>query len=299
MTPYFSIVSLYTYILRRTFISAGLSKQSIDIDNETTLHFWSPKNPNPKPALLLIHGFGPLSLWQWRHQVKFFASTFNLYIPDLIFFGDSTTSSPRRSEVFQAESVGKLMEKLGVEKYSVVGTSYGGFVTYHMATMWPEKVEKAVIASSGVNMRWRDNEELVKRAELENVEKLMLPQTANDLRALARLAVFKRPGFHVPDFFLNDFVKTLYKSNRKEKVELLKGLTLGKDNSVNLSPLQQEVLIVWGDQDKIFPLEMGHELKGLLGEKVRMEVIKGTSHCPQTEDPVQFNNIVKQFLCGS
>ncbi|CAK9158882.1 unnamed protein product, partial [Ilex paraguariensis] len=53
----------------------------------------------------------------------------------------------------------------------------------------------------------------------------------------------------------------LYTENRREKLELLKGLTLGRDDTVNLSPLKQEVLIVWGDNDQIFLLEKATELK--------------------------------------
>ncbi|GLT73351.1 hypothetical protein SLA2020_452170 [Shorea laevis] len=171
-------------------------------------------------------------------------------------------------------------------------------VAYQMARMWPERVEKVVIASSGVNMRRRDNEALVKRAKLEKIEELMLPVTAAQLRTLMGLALSMR--FNIfPDFFLNDLLQKLYSDNRKEKIELLKGLTLGRDDTANISPLTQEVLIVWGDRDRIFPLEMATELKEVLGEKARLEVIKNTSHVPQIECPGQFNNIVKNFLSGS
>lgn len=86
-----------------------------------------------------------------------------------------------------------------------MGTSYGGFVAYRMAAMWPEKVEKVVIASSGVNMRRRDNMEMLKRANnAEKIEEVMLPATAGQLRTLMGLAVYKRP--YLPDFILNDFI---------------------------------------------------------------------------------------------
>ena len=109
-----------------------------------------------------------------------------------------------RSEVFQAVSVGKLMEKLQVKKYHLMGTSYGGFVAYHMAKMCPDKVEKVVIASSGVNMRKADNVDLLKRANTKTIEEIMLPKTATQLRTLTRLAVSKRVNI-IPDFLLNDF----------------------------------------------------------------------------------------------
>lgn len=192
----------------------------------------------------------------------------------------------------------KLLEKLGVEKYFVVGTSYGGFVAYQTARLWPEKVEKVVIASSGVNMRSSDNEELVRRSKLESIFDLLLPREALHMRALMGLAVFRRLHL-IPDFFLNHFIHKLYTENRSEKMELLKGLTIGQDQTVNISPLQQDVLLVWGDHDNIFPLDMANELKRLIGKNVKLEPIKNASHVPQIESTQQFNYIVNSFLCGS
>jgi pimeloyl-ACP methyl ester carboxylesterase len=212
--PHFlSLVSLYGSYLRRAFTASGLSSQTIDVDSETTIHFWGPI-PKPtqttqKPSLVLIHGFGPMALWQWRQQVQFFSPHFNVYVPDLVFFGGSTTKSSERAETFQAVSVGKLLEILGVKRFYVMGTSYGGLVAYHMARMWPERVEKVVIGSSGVNMRRRDNEALLKRAKLEKIEELMLPVTAAQLRTLMGLSVSMRFNMF-PDFFLNDLVQVIF-----------------------------------------------------------------------------------------
>lgn len=205
-----SPTSLYGGFLRRCLSSAGLTSQTIDIDDETTIHFWGP-NPNskssPKPTLVLIHGFGPHGVWQWSSQIAVFARDYDLYVPSLVFFGRSTTKSSDRSEVFQAKSIGKLLvEKLGVEKFSVVGTSYGGFVAYHIARMWAERVEKVVVASSGINMNKKDNDDLLKRANADKVEDFLLPTTAGQLRTLLSLSMFRRPRY-LPDFVFNDFIK--------------------------------------------------------------------------------------------
>ncbi|EEF46155.1 abhydrolase domain containing, putative [Ricinus communis] len=260
MAPFFlSPISLYSVYLRFCFTSSGLSRQAVDIDDNTTLHFWGP-DPGKKittihkPSLILIHGFGPISLFQWR--------------------------------------------KLGVEKYSVMGTSYGGVVAYHMARMWPERIEKVVIANSGVNMKRSDNEELVRKSKLGSIGDLMLPKEVSQLRTLMRLAVYGRSIHMIPGFFLNDFIHQLYTKNRSQKLELLKGVIFGKNETVNISPLQQDVLLIWGDHDQIFPLDMAYELKGLIGKKVKLESIKDASHVPQIEKPIQFNNIVNSFLSG-
>ncbi|XP_038885740.1 monoacylglycerol lipase ABHD6-like isoform X2 [Benincasa hispida] len=247
MWPSFlSLVSFYGGYLRRCFSAAGLSHQVINIDDQTTIAFWGPK-PNKstaKPSLLLLHGFGPMAIWQWRQQVQFLADDFDVYVPDLVFFGGSTTKSAERTEIFQAMSVGKLMEKIGVKKYSVLGTSYGGFVAYHMARIWPERIEKVIIASSGVNMRRKDNDAMLKRANVEKIDEFLLPVTAEQLRTLMKLAVFKGVGRRMPDFFLNDFIHKLYMEKREEKIELLKSLTLGREDTISLSPLFQDY---WGE----------------------------------------------------
>ncbi|KAI5403945.1 hypothetical protein KIW84_051188 [Lathyrus oleraceus] len=213
MPPSFvSFSGLYSGYLRRCFTGAGLFSQKIDIDDETTLHVWGPTNQaTEKPSLVLIHGFGPTAIWQWRQQVQFLAPHFNIYVPDLIFFGESTTRSKERSEKFQAESVGKLLEKLGLKKCHVVGTSYGGIVAYNMAKMLgEEKIEKVVICSSGVNMTKNHNVKLLERAGMDKIEDLMLPSSTQNLRKLMTLAVAKRIPF-MPEFLLKDFLKVVYK----------------------------------------------------------------------------------------
>ncbi|XP_010437790.1 PREDICTED: protein ABHD8-like [Camelina sativa] len=304
LSSYLSPTRFLEGYLRRCLTAAGLTSQTLSIDSETTIHFWGPPHgsddDDDRPVMLLLHGFGPSSMWQWRRQIQAFSpSVFRLYSPDLVFFGDSTTSSTNRTEVFQAECMGKLMEKIGIGKYSVVGTSYGGFVAYHMAKMWPEKVEKVVIASSGVNMRKCDSESLLKRSNCEVIEKVMLPSTAAELRTLMALASSSRILSMFPNAFWNDVISNLYTKNRAEKIELLKGVTFGRNENLNIDPLSQEVLIVWGDKDQIFPVKMAYELKEVLGDKTKLEIIDNTSHVPQIECAQEFNNIVLRFLKGS
>jgi len=80
---------------------------------------------------------------------------------------------------------------------------------------------------------------------------------------------------------------------------LLKGVTFGRSENLNIDSLSQEVLIVWGDKDQIFPVKMAYELKEILGDKTKLEIIDNTSHVPQIECAQEFNNIVLRFLKGS
>ncbi|KAG0485333.1 hypothetical protein HPP92_009412 [Vanilla planifolia] len=274
----FGIIPLLDALTRRAFLSAGLRSESIDVDSDTTIRCWLPQSlplsdlqypnseaystkhncneHNTKPPLVLIHGFGPAATWQWRAQVRVLARQFDLIVPELVFFGKSTTRSAERSEKFQATVVAKLLTALGLHGgvFGVVGTSYGGFVAYHLARMMGEKrIGKVVIASSDLGKGEEDDQTLRERAGgVESVEDLMLPRTTDNLRKLIRLA-FRRPPPFMPDFVLREVLRSLYKDNMDQKMELIKGVTVGNKDLFKLYPLPQDVLIIWESMMAYFP----------------------------------------------
>ncbi|KAJ6805651.1 uncharacterized protein M6B38_180205 [Iris pallida] len=307
------LISLTEFLLRRSFLSAGLHPLLLPIDSDTTVHSYVskpllPANPNPnpnskKPVLVLLHGFGPVSFWQWHSQVRPLSRHFHLVVPDLLFFGRSTSLSPDRSELFQAHSISRFLDLLlppgadgAPRPVYVAGTSYGGFVAYHVARlMGPGRVARAVIASSNVGMGDEDDAAVSERAGVEGVERVMLPSTAAEMRKLVGLAVCRKPRF-IPDFLLRDAVKHLYKDNLEEKKQLIKGISSRNKDEFRLTPLPQDVLIIWGDHDRIFPLEKAFELQKHLGEKARLDILKNTGHLPHLEDPESFNKVLLNFL---
>ncbi|MQL78043.1 hypothetical protein Taro_010471 [Colocasia esculenta] len=305
MASCFSMVAFYGYFLRRSFAAAGLRPETHEIDGgETTMHCWVPDSAlggsdDSRPTVVLLHGFGPSAVWQWRRQVGHISRGLRLVVPDLVFFGGSSSRSARRSVAFQAECVLKLLDRLGVGRFSVVGTSYGGFVAWHVAREAAPagRVERVVIASSDPLKTEEDDAQLRQRAGVENISDLMLPRSTRTLRSLLRLSVHRSPSI-MPDFVLRDVLQTFFTDNREVKMELLEGLELNKNGEISGSPLLQDVLIVWGEHDYIFPLEKAHLLKKHLGEKARLEVMKNTAHVPQIEDPNRFNEIVLNFLLG-
>lgn len=86
--------------------------------------------------------------------------------------------------------------------------------------------------------------------------------------------------------------------NREQLAHLFKGITVGTDK-FQVTPLPQEVLIVWGEHDQLFPVEKAYAIQSSLDGKARVEIIKKTGHAPQLEDPARFNNIVLDFLMAA
>lgn len=208
MSNFFSIAKAFEWYHRYSFQKAGLQSTTTDLGEGTVMHCWAPKAHDPsKPNLLLIHGMGANAMWQWNQFVSHFVPHFNLYVPDLVFFGESRSTRPERSEAFQAQCVMGLMEaKCASKNMRVVGISYGGFVAYNMATRFKERVERVVLCCTGVCMEDRDMEEgLFKVKSVDEAVSILLPQNAEKMRELLRLT-FVKPHLKAPSCILNDFI---------------------------------------------------------------------------------------------
>jgi pimeloyl-ACP methyl ester carboxylesterase len=107
------------------------------------------------PVDLLLHGFGANAMRQYGKHLQMFTSRFNVYVPDLLFFGESYTSRPERTGSFQAQCVMRLMEAHGVHRMNLVGISYGRFVGYSMAAQFQEKIERVVLCCAVLGLAWK------------------------------------------------------------------------------------------------------------------------------------------------
>ncbi|PON61537.1 Alpha/beta hydrolase fold [Parasponia andersonii] len=155
MSRCFSFTDSKNWRYRSAFAKSGLRSTITNLhDGSTRMHCWVPKDPinHSKPNLLLIHGLGANALWQWGDLVRHLVPYFNVYVPDLVFFRESHTTRPERTEAFQAECVGRVMEAHSARRLSLVGLSYGGFVGYRLAAQYGELVEKVVMCGAGVSM---------------------------------------------------------------------------------------------------------------------------------------------------
>ncbi|KAL6179470.1 hypothetical protein ACLB2K_050985 [Fragaria x ananassa] len=185
--PCFSLAESKNSCFRSNFIRAGLRSTLTDLnDGGTTMHCWVPISPTTsKPNLLLLHGLGANAMWQFADLIRHVTPHFNVYVPDLLFFGDSSTARPDRSESFQAECVMRVMEAHSVRVFSLVGLSYGGFVGYRLAAQYKEAVERVVICCAAVCMEEKDLREGVFRvSDLDEAASILVPQTPSKLKEL-------------------------------------------------------------------------------------------------------------------
>ncbi|EEE58433.1 hypothetical protein OsJ_09640 [Oryza sativa Japonica Group] len=265
-------------------------------DAALSLHFLA--RLRIRPVHLRLPGTDATT-WTWARNLPALSRHFHVYAPDLLFFGaQSRSASPLRTVAFQARCAAEAMRLLGVDRYDVVGISYGGFVAYRLAAVeGRDRVPRVVVMTSGVAATPGEMREMAAREE-RAVEESLLPETADGLRRLVRRSMHRPPPW-MPDFVLDDFIKLMCVVQRKERAELLHELLKNGAGIDPLPVLTQKTLILWGDKDQVFPLDLGHRLQRHLGDVSRLEIIKDAGHALQLEGADQVNRFIKSFLLDS
>ncbi|KAF7070611.1 hypothetical protein CFC21_076116 [Triticum aestivum] len=184
------------------------------------------------------------------------------------------------------------------QRYSVVGVSYGGFVAYHLAHAFPAVVERLVLVAAGVCLEEADLASgLFAVDDISEAASLLLPQRPEDLRRLVELTFCKPPKF-MPSCFIRDYIRVMCTENVKEKTELLYALISGRKLS-DLPKINQQTLIIWGEQDRVFPLELGLRLKRHLGDTSELTIVKDAGHAINREKPAELCRLIKNYIIDS
>ncbi|XP_072979587.1 uncharacterized protein [Typha angustifolia] len=296
-SPCLSITAARDYCYSRRFLSAGLRPTSALLPDGAAVHLWVPSSPDPSRfPLLLLHGFGASATWQWAAYLKsLLCAGFDLYVPDLLFFGSSSSPEADRSDYYQARSVIAAVESVGLKRFGLAGVSYGGFVAYRIAEMYPERVERVVLICAGVCLQESDLASgLFVVRDVEEAAEILLPRRPDKLKELVRLTFCKPPRV-MPTCFIRDYIEVMCTDYVKEKTELLHDLI--KDRKLSdLPKITQPTLILWGEQDRVFPLELAYRLKRHLEENSELVVIKNAGHAVNLEKSREVCEHIKVFF---
>ncbi len=112
---------------------------------EFTVNFGTAGSGAP---LLLLHGSEPQETWRVWEPLLAMADTFKIVAPDLLGHGKSTRPGETPDHRGQARMLRDFVEKLGIEKLSILGGGWGGQVALEFAIEWPESVDAIVLVSS-------------------------------------------------------------------------------------------------------------------------------------------------------
>ncbi|MCD9541840.1 alpha/beta fold hydrolase [Photobacterium carnosum] len=267
----------------------GFSKHQITLHEGGQLTYWEGGQGQP---LLLLHGFGGTAVATWKAEMLQLSKKYRVIAPDLLWFGESYSNNAAQLAT-QTNAMWQLIDKLKLKKIDVAGISYGGFITYDMM-LTPERINKAVIiASPGPLFNDQDLTDLVKRAGTQSPEELFVPNNGDDVKRLYD-NVFIEKKF-IPDFIANQIYLDYFSQWKSQRTQLIKTLPNDRDRIHQYDPKKlPQSLIIWGQNDQIFPLNSGIKLSQYIQSP--LIVLPKTAHGITNEQPKVTADLIDNFL---
>lgn len=268
---------------------AGLEQRTVDL-GQARVRFWIGGNG---PPLMLLHGFGGDASWTWHPQVAALARRHTLLLPDLVWFGGSRSVADDRSLHFQAATQAALATALGWSRFDLVGISYGGLVAFTFAAAYGDRVRRLVLVDTpGPVYDERDHQRILDTFSVDRVSDVVIPQDPDGVRRLLELAWTRPPP--TPKFVLRQTYDRVFTEHVDERRGLLEWLDDQRRGDLPPWEVDHPTLLLWGEHDPLFPLDVAHRLRDLL--RAELVVIPKARHAPNLEHPARFNLALLEFL---
>jgi len=220
--------------------------------------------------LMLIHGY-PLDHTSWNEVASLLENNFDLILPDLRGFGQSTTVETPYTISDMADDLASLLDHLEVEKAALAGHSMGGYVALAFAKKYPQRVSGLGLVSSqavadspeGKDRRYQTAADVVEKG-VNIVAEAMTPKLSTDASVQA---------------FVRDVI---VKQSKSSVIGALKAMAERENLMSHLSSVKFPVVLIHGNADVLIPIERAKEIKTVLPSAQLVE-LQGAGHMPMME----------------
>lgn len=253
-------------------------------------------------TILYLHGFGDSK--DGVYSLAFsLAAHYNIIAVDLPGFGESFCH-PHLD--YSAESYGRWLDefltRIASGPIHVVGNSLGGAIGIKLATVRPDLVQSLCLLNSAGIVDHKHGsiyDELLRGENLFQVKTLEEFQLFWDrvfhrrpyLPPFVKLFIFDK--FRKNHDWYGQLVRQSFGEIRRKSDPRYKKLFMND----HLTKLRVPSLIIWGDQDRLFPVvhgQKGHKLS----KNAQFIVLKQVGHAPQVEVPRLVARHLHEFIQG-
>ena len=240
------------------------------INDTTTYHrvevdgvgiFYREAGLRNAPTLVLLHGF-PTSSRQFAALIPLLAPHYHVIAPDYPGFGQSDQPAPssyRYSFDQLSATMGRFLERLGIENYTLYVHDYGAPVGFRLMLAWPEKLRALITQNGnayveGLGPKWAKIAEFWAAPEAH-------PEVIDAFLSLEgtkqrHIAGSTRPERYNPELWADEFAHLSKPGQR----EIQSALLYDYHTNVASYPAwqswlrahQPQTLIVWGANDPSF-----------------------------------------------
>jgi len=250
---------------------------SIEVDGCRT-HY---RRGGKGPPLVFLHGAsGAPVVLPFMEKL---AQRFDVLVPDAPGYGQSDEPEWLENIHDVAYFYLDFLNRLELERAVIVGSSMGGWMALEMAVRNTSRIGSLVLVSpAGI---------AAPRAEPADIFLLSPEDTIRRLFHEQRYAEERLAAPVTPEA-IDLALKNRHTTARLAWEPRFHDPMLPKW----LHRIDVPVAIVWGAQDRILPVAIGHELKRLL-PRAELAIFERCGHLPQVEKADEFCDLVVRFAC--
>src|SRR5271156_4890021 len=253
----------------------GWSEQNVEL-GEVKLRFW--RGSRGRPVLVLHHDIGTPDRLPFYDAL---ADKFDVILPNHPGFGVPEKPQWLRHPRDLAALYQWLLADLGIERASLVGLGFGGWVAAEMAALAPRDFHRLVLVGAMG----------VKPPEGDILDQAIISYIDYAQAGFHDQAAFARIYGDVSTDQLVDWDICREMCFRIAWKPYMYSQTLPH----LLGGMKAQSLVVWGDDDKIVPRSAG-ELYAAALPNARFEIVPAAGHCVEMEQPEALTRLVGSFI---
>lgn len=232
--------------------------------------------------LVLIHGY-PLDLSIWDNVVPLLENDFDVIVPDLRGFGESSTVDTPYSMLGFANDIAGLLDFLGVEKAAFAGHSMGGYVALAFAKEYPERVSGLALVSSQAAAdaperkagRYKTARDVAEKGVDVVADAMSSKLSANEK--------------------VQEFVNLLIKAQSQPGVIGALKAMAERENFMSILPeFEFPIVLIHGDADALISIDRAKEIKSIV-PSAQLIKLKKAGHMPMMEFPKETAEALKKL----
>lgn len=238
------------------------------------------------PIVICLHGGGAGAV-TWYPSIGAIAKEFHVIVPDIVGYGESDKPTAAYDRPYFSAWLKDFLSALEVSKAHIVGLSQGGAIALQFVLDNPEMVDKLVLVDSGalgaqpsllplIGMVWMNGFPSVSANRFFSRYLLFKPEKRDPNHGYYSIEILKREGG-----------KNSFKQGR--------GAAVSAIPEESLRQIQNKTLIVWGENDRLFPNAHG-EAAARIMPNARLYRIQDAGHLSMMDQPEIFNKALLEFL---
>jgi pimeloyl-ACP methyl ester carboxylesterase len=249
------------------------------------LHYAEQGDPTGE-AIVFLHGYSD-SWFSFSRVLPLLSPSYHAFALTQRGHGDSDKPECCYTPEDFAADVDAFMEAVGIEKATLVGASTGALFAQRAALSYPRRVDRLVL----IGAQTPANEAVT--GLVEEMRALEDPVPPGFVREFQESTIYQP----VPQEFLDTVVSESLKLPARVWRDYMEGAVLSIDHDyvLELRKIEAPTLMLWGEQDPLFPREEQERLAAAI-PGASLKVYPETGHAVHWDRPEWVVRDLEEFM---